>query len=308
MISDERIEKVAKAVLKFGKEKAGVMFGISPDSAKRYKNLFYKDPLNATEYTPKVLLIDIETLPISAWTWGVWNVNISDEQVQRDGCLLSFSCKWLFQPEVFSEILTPNEAKNHNDKRLTKLAWEWVDSADILIAHNGRAFDTQYLNARFIVHNLTPPSPYRIVDTLLIKKCTRFTRNSLKFLCKELGLRPKIDNEGFGLWVRCEHGEKKALDEMLEYNEGDVLALEDLYVRLRPWLPNHPNLGLFVEGKDGCCGRCLSKNLEYAGQYSTNVNLFKSFRCLDCGSIVRSRVTDTPRTKKPNLLINTSVQ
>jgi hypothetical protein len=266
-------------------------------------------PLGKPIETPKVLLIDVETLPNSAWTWGIWQQNIHLEQLIRSGCLLSFSCKYLFEPEVFSEILTPQEAIDHNDERLVKLAWKWLEDVEILIAHNGKAFDTQYLNSRFIVHNLPPPAPYKIIDTLNIRKVTRFPMNSLKFLCKELGLREKIDNDGFELWAGCEHGEQEALDEMLEYNKGDVLALEDLYVRIRTWLPNHPNLSLYVEGKDAICGRCLSKKeMEYVGDYATNVNLFKSYRCSECGSISRVRLSSTPRSKKPNLLINTSVQ
>jgi RNase_H superfamily len=265
------------------------------------------DPI--TFETPKVLLIDIETLPNSAWTWGIWKQNIAASQLIRPGCLLSFSCKYLFDPNIYGEILTSQEAIDHNDERLVNLAWKWLEGVDILIAHNGKAFDTQFLNARFIKHKLAPPSPYKIIDTLNIRKVTRFPMNSLAYLCKELGLREKIDNEGFSLWARCERGEQEALDEMMTYNKGDVLALEDLYVSIRSWLPNHPNLALFVEGKDAQCGRCLSVDpMEYVGDYATNVNLFKSYRCSHCGSISRVRMSSTPRSKKPNLLINTSVQ
>ena len=296
--------ETARTLVRFYRGKLGVKKRKSlADKIVQYK------PSHEPIETPKVLLIDIETLPNSAWTWGVWQQNIHAEQLIRSGCLLSFSCKYLFEPEVFLEILTPQEAIDHDDKRLVSLLWKWLEGVDVVIAHNGKAFDTQYANARFIVHNLPPPAPYKIIDTLNIRKVTRFPMNSLKFLCKDLGLREKIENDGFELWVRCEHGEKDALDEMGKYNIGDVLALEDLYVRLRPWLPNHPNLSLYVEGKDAMCGRCLSKKeMEYIGDYATNVNLFKSYRCLECGSIVRVRLSSTPRSKKPNLLINTSVQ
>lgn len=269
----------------------------------------YQVVYDKQETLPSVLLIDIETLPNTVWTWGMWQQNVSDEQIQRSGCLLSFSCKYLFDPKVYSDILTPKEAIEHDDKRLTKVIWEWLNGVDIIIAHNGRAFDTQYLNAQFIKHELPPPSSYRIIDTLAIKKVTRFQKNSLKYLCNELGLRQKLGNDGFSLWAECERGDKKALKEMQKYNEGDVLALEDLYVRIRSWLPNHPNMSLYVDGVDARCGRCNSdKAMEYVGDYATNVNLFKSYRCLECGSIMRVRQSSTPRRKKPNLLINTSVQ
>jgi hypothetical protein len=308
MINAERAKEVCSIIITHGKEKASRLLGVSVASLSRYERVI-KQITRDGEKKPVVIIIDIETLPNTVWTWGMWQQNVSDEQIVRSGCLLSFSIKYLFEPEIFSEILTPREAKTHDDKRLTKLAWEWLNGVDIVIAHNGRAFDTQYLNAQFIKHGLKPPSAYKIIDTLNIKKVTRFQKNSLKYLCKELGLREKLGNDGFALWARCENGEQDALDEMLRYNEGDVLALEDLYVRLRPWLPNHPNMSLFIDGTAARCGRCNSeRTMEYVGDYATNVNLFKSYRCSDCGSIMRVRQSSTPRVNKPNLLINTSVQ
>jgi hypothetical protein len=174
--------------------------------------------------------------------------------------------------------------------------------------HNS-AFDTQYLNARFIYHNLPPPAPYKIIDTLHIKKTTRFQMNNLDFLCKHLGLREKIDTGGFGLWKRCMAGDEQALKDMRIYNENDVLALEELYVRLRPWLPTHPNMALFLDQENGNrCSRCTSENIEYIGQYATSVNLYNSYRCLDCGAIFRARQSATPRAKFQNLRVNIPIQ
>jgi RNase_H superfamily len=313
-INKERADKIGEMAKTMSRKQIAKNLGIKRESVSRYLKFYRRNhrlQLDDTpEYRAKILLLDIETLPAEARVWGTFKVNISTEQITRYGCMLGFAVKWLFEPTVYSEILTPKEALAHDDERITKLAWLWLNSADVICAHNGKAFDTQYLNSRFIVHGLTPPSPYKIIDTLNIRKVTRFTKNSLDSLTRELGLRPKTDTGGFGLWNRCAEGDGESLKFMREYNENDTLALEELYIRLRAWLPSHPNLALYSESKDGECGKCGCKEMEYAGQYATTVNLFKSFRCLNpqCGAINRARISDTPFKKHSNLLVNTNVQ
>lgn len=300
-----RLEEVERIVELHTDRDACKLLNVSSETLSRYKRKIREVKKGGSMIkNAKVLLLDIETLPAEVYVWRMWDQNIGVEQIISSTCMLGYAVKWLFLPDVYSDILTPEEAVNKDDQRIVQGLWEYMDSADVVIAHNGRAFDTQYANARFIVHGIPPPSPYKIIDTLYIRKNTKFDMNNLDYLCRELGLRPKIDAGGFKLWEQCHRGNKDSLKKMRGYNEGDVLSLEELYVRLRPWLPSHPNLALFVEGKDSVCPRCTHPEMEYVGQYATSVNLFKSYRCLECGAIMRSRVSDTPRRMKPNLLVN----
>lgn len=304
-ISESKLDEVSKLMGSFNNKEICKKLGINEETLNRYKRgVRERNRLGVGGGDTRVLLLDIETLPAEGYMWKMWDVNFSVEQIISSTCMLGYAVKWLFMPEIYSDILTPEEARKKDDKRIVNGLWEYMNSASVVIAHNGRAFDTQYANARFIVHNLPPPAPYKIIDTLYIKKNTKFDMNSLEYLCKELGLRPKIDTEGFSLWKRCRHGDKDALNDMKTYNEGDVLSLEELYVRIRPWLPSHPNLGLFVEGKNSVCPRCTHDKFVSVGKYATSVNLYESYRCLNCGAIMRSRVSATPRSKKPNLMVN----
>ena len=204
--------------------------------------------------------------------------------------MLSYSCKWLLEPITHSSVLTPEEVKLNDDSRLLNELWRWLDSADIIIAHNGKGFDIPRINTRFVRQGLPPTSSYQIIDTLEVaRKFFDFPHNSLAGLAEYLGLTPKITNDGFELWKNCMAGDKEALLEMETYNRGDVTTLEDIYMVLRPYIKPHPNMGLFVEGDFKVCPTCASEDIEEKGYYYTPMNKYSEFHCNTCGASGRSR-------------------
>ena len=135
----------------------------------------FKEVINTSA---KVLVLDIETAPILAYTWGIWNQNIQTQNIHTDWFCLTWAAKWLFGDKVYSGKLTSNEAKNQDDSRIIKGIWQLLNEADIVIAHNGQKFDLPKLNSRFIINQLHPPLPYQQIDTLLhIRRQFGFTSN-----------------------------------------------------------------------------------------------------------------------------------
>ena len=59
---------------------------------------------------PRVLIFDIETLPLEVYSWGVYQQFIGSENVIKDWSLSCWSAKWLNEPEVFGAVATPQEA------------------------------------------------------------------------------------------------------------------------------------------------------------------------------------------------------
>ena len=115
---------------------------------------------------PKILIFDIETSPMASYTWGRWKQNVSLDQTISEWFMLSWSAKWLNNPNMMSDALTPEEVSREDDARITRSIWHLLNEADIIIAHNGVKFDTPKLNSRFIINGLMPPTPYRQIDTL----------------------------------------------------------------------------------------------------------------------------------------------
>jgi hypothetical protein len=71
------------------------------------------------------------------------------------------------------------------------------------------------------------------------------------------------------------------------------VALEELYLKLRPWIKSHPNLGLYVEGE--VCPTCGSDQITWKGKYRTPAGEYKTFRC-ECGAIGRSRHSEPKKS------------
>lgn len=230
----------------------------------------------------KILVFDIETLPILAYTWGAYDQNLQIDGIVRDWCVLAWSAKWLGSDKIISDVLSIKEALTRNDKRLVEDCWKLLDAADIVITHNGRAFDIKKINTRFMYNELLPPSSYRTIDTYQAAKAVfGMTFNKQDYIAKYLGMQRKLQTE-FQLWVDCDNGKKKALKQMREYNENDVEMLENIYMRIRPWIPSHPDLST-IANDDGC-PICMGKYTKI-GIYYTQRRRYNEYRCSSCGSI-----------------------
>jgi hypothetical protein len=200
-----------------------------------------------------------------------------------------------------SEIQSPEDAINRDDSKVVGGIWDLINQADIVIAHNGDKFDLKKLNTRFHMNGYLPPSPYQSIDTLKVaKRSFAFSSNRLDYLGKIMTNKGKIDTN-FKLWTDCLKGDKKALKEMLQYNEEDVRLLEEVYVELRPWIKSHPNVGIYVDGE--ACPSCGSDDIvPNGGYYTTMVNQYESFRCNGCGSLSRKLQSELTASDRKRLM------
>jgi hypothetical protein len=257
-------------------------------TSRTHPNCF-KDgkPIIIQETKPsKVLLFDIETLPLVAYTFQVWGVNIRKQQIIKDWCVLSWSAKWLNDDKIISDVLTPKEAVKRDDKRLVSSFWNLIEEAHVVVVQNGKKFDIKRMNTRFWKYGLGKPSSYKVIDTLAAAKSTfDLTYNDQDSIAKFIDAQEKMETN-FSLWAACDRGESEALNYMLEYNENDVRGLEEIYLTMRDWIPNHPDLRLYAK-VDGC-PVCLSGNYTKVGIYIANSKKYAEFRCDDCNAIWHS--------------------
>ena len=179
---------------------------------------------------------------------------------------------------------------SENDKALVKQLWKLFDEADILIAHNGDNFDIKKANARFAYYKLPPPSPYKTIDTLKVaRKYFQFTSNKLDDLGNHLGYGRKLAHTGFHLWKGCMNGDLQAWKHMVRYNRRDVELLEKIYLHLRPWISNHPNVSILSDTYNGCPA-CGSKNVMKMGTDITQTGRVQQYQCRDCKKWSRGKI------------------
>jgi rRNA maturation protein Nop10 len=240
----------------------------------------------------KLLLLDIETAPNLAYTWGLWKQNVSLDQLEKASEMICWGAKWLGEKEVLFKSVY-----HHNKKQMLQTLHKLLDDADIVIHYNGRTFDIPIINKEFITNKMSPPSPYRQIDLIETAKRTfRFESNKLDFLCRQLGIGNKEKHEGFMLWKKCMAGNSKAWAEMRKYNMKDVLLTEKLYNKLKPWIAVHPNMGLY-DGVDGC-PKCGSKDYMKRGPGYTKLTKYQRYRCNVCLSyFIGDRVANSKKVK-----------
>ena len=251
---------------------------------------------------PKILILDIETTPMGIWTWSLGKQYVGHHAIMKDKNgkmmdwnLLSWSAKWLYDDKVLSDVLAPREARARNDKRIMKSVWKLLNEADVVIAHNGDRFDLRKINARFIANHIKAPLPFKTIDTLKqARKEFAFSSHKQDFITKFLKLEEKLDTD-FQLWIDCMSGNEKALKRMEEYNRTDVVGLEDMYLRLRPYMRSHPNMAVMVD--DDCCTVCGSDKLKASKKfYYTGSSKFRLYNCQSCNSpYIRSKNSEVSK-------------
>jgi DNA polymerase elongation subunit (family B) len=242
----------------------------------------------------KILVYDIETSYTVGAVWGLYDQTVA--AVLREPYIISFAWKWLGEKDTHVKAIS--DFKNHKKDRhcdfeLIKELWKLFDEADIIIAHNGNAFDQKWVYGRFAVWGIKPPSPSKYIDTLLVSKAKfRFNSNRLNDLGKYFEIGQKADTGGIQLWIDCvELDKKEAWDKMKEYNKKDVILLEKVYKKILPYITNHPNVAL-INGDLQACPNCGSSNIQKRGFAMSRLSRFQRWACVDCGSWHQSLLDD----------------
>jgi DNA polymerase elongation subunit (family B)/Zn ribbon nucleic-acid-binding protein len=246
--------------------------------------------------TPKVLVFDIETSPIQAWTWRIGrNLSIGHSQVTQQSFILGWCAKWLGDS---------NEAKTQDQARIIKSLYSLVNEADITITHNGDNFDRKKLNTAVTDLGLLPLTPSRSIDTYKVCKA-KFNMESLKLdYLGERWFDEKKLSTSFELWTQCMNGDQIALDYMKEYCKMDVRILEKVYYKVMPYIKNPPSLAVLHDDEISICPTCGGTEFNPIDKlYITSQNAFEMVRCADCGAVSRTRKSVITKEKRKNTLV-----
>jgi uncharacterized protein YprB with RNaseH-like and TPR domain len=251
---------------------------------------------------PRILFIDIETKPILAQVWGMWDQNVGLNQIQQDWSILSFCAKWKGSEEIIYMDLA-GQADFEDDSILLDALWRLLNEADFVVGQNSKRFDVKKIFARFVLNGLPKPSHFRQIDTLEIaKRQFGFTSNKLEYmtdkLCTVYKKQVHKTFPGHLLWAECLKGNPLAWSEMKEYNIYDVLSLEELYDILSSWDDKLPNFDVYVDGILD-----MSVWIEDGFHYS-NFGKYQRYRNIETGVQRRSRVNELSKEKRKTLLSN----
>lgn len=235
----------------------------------------------------KVLLLDLETSPITAHIWGLRDLNVGINQIRKQPRVIGVGAKWLGAKNVMWR-------SEYHDSRPEMLEHihAALDQADIAVHFNGNGFDIPWLMGEFAREEMPPPSPFKNVDLYrVVRKNFRFPSYKLQYVSTALGLEGKVATGGHDLWVKCLESEgeeqRKAWALMRKYAKQDVALLEPLFHKLKPYFPGTVNMAVYAPGDGPACQKCGSNDLESRGTAYTAQRAYPQFRCNDCGGWTR---------------------
>lgn len=222
----------------------------------------------------QILFIDLESSPLLGYSWNSWKTDLIS--IEKESALLSIAWK------VNDGKTQAASRRLFTEKQLASKLWKLFDDADVIVGHNGDGFDIKVANKFFLKHGMTPPSPYKTVDTLkLARRYFRFGSNRLDYLSRFLFNDKKLET-GMNLWFAAMAGEQSALVQMENYNKHDVDLLYKLYNKLRVWHTGHPNSNVY-NGTTHQCPQCSGRTQKRGFNFS-RVGKTQRYQCRDCGA------------------------
>ena len=246
----------------------------------------------------RILIIDIERRPMMSYHWSPKVQYIPARMNIDRGGMISYAAKWYGHPDVeFKSV--------HHDGKddMLESVWRVLDEADVVVGFNSQGFDLPHIVGELALAGFCEPSPYKQADLMkAAKRKFNLPYNSLAAICEDFGLDAKLANSGFDLWIGCLEGDEECWAEMREYNIQDTLITEQLFDRLRGFLPATFNLNMYRSARLSGCGRCGNDVLEDAGFAYTPTRAYKQFWCEVCGGYSRATHSepDMSQYRKPS--------
>lgn len=239
---------------------------------------------------PRILSFDIEVSPAIGYYYPpTWETNIL--KVEERQKLMSFAYQWVEPNGKASNPVSlcladmdTYKVDPRNDALLTMELHKIMSQADAYITQNGDNFDVKLANYFFLLNDLGPIPEAKSIDTKkMAKRYFRFNNNTLDNLARELGFAGKTKVKHSDIWEDCFiEGDLKKWKLMCKYNENDVVQTTKIYLKMRPFMRNHPNLAR-IAGIEYACPTCLSTEYTKSGYRYTGTSKFQRFDCTNCG-------------------------
>lgn len=224
----------------------------------------------------KILAFDLETASLDA----------------DRGHIICVAAKWVGRKTMYTWRIdetagygkTP--ASFFDDSKIVKELTPLLEEADAVLAHYGSGFDVPYVNTRAIINGLQPPAKLTVIDPWKTSKAQlRMSRNGLAQIADAVNAKHRKTHVAWSVWETARYGCTKSIDKLLKYNINDVLALEDVYVALRPLMHTHPYVGPTVAGgAKSRCPACGSNRSRSVGWRRTRTFEIHRRVCSSCGN------------------------
>ena len=234
-------------------------------------------------FKPKRLFYDIETSYNIVKSWRIgFNINLNMEDIIQERAIITIAYKWEGEEDV--TVLSWDKGC---DKKIIEDFVKVMAEADELVGHNVDRYDTKFIMARALKHNISVLPKYQSTDTLkLAKKHFMLNSNKLDYIAQYLGIGHKTKHRGLSMWDDIIlRNDPKALEEMIEYNVQDVFLTEQVYHKLMEYSLPKINHASKQTGNKHTCPQCGSDHAELHKTYISGTGTkTRLMNCLNCST------------------------
>lgn len=240
-------------------------FGKSTRTIRRWAHKLQLGVMKHNIINPtKIMVYDIETSRATAKVFWTGKQYVGYKQIIEEPSIITIAWKWLGQDDV--HYLTWD--KNHSDEKMVRAFVKEYNKANMVIGYNNDNFDNRWLNARAMKYDIEINTMVRSLDLYKQeKRLFRLLSYSMDYSSLYAKVERKQSNEGMLMWDMIEMGtkeeQKEYMQKMLDYNIGDIITTEELYLRLIPYLKHQIHVGVFEGGKKWSCPMTGSEDVTY---------------------------------------------
>lgn len=239
----------------------------------------------------KILIYDIETSRGVFKAFWTGKQYLGYKSMVKEPKIISISWKWLGEDKIHH--LTWD--KDQSDRDMVKEFLVHYNSADMLIGQNNDNFDNRWVQARAMKYGFDFNTYLRSFDIMKQnKKLFRVVSYSMDYTAKFLNVTFKQSHEGIKMWDMIEDGtpeeQKEYLQKMVDYNVGDIVTTEEIYLKNRKYYGHKTHFGVLNGEEKYTCPNCGSSNIEL---YKTTVTPAGTIqRVMKCNCEVKYRLNN----------------
>lgn len=154
-------------------------------------------PPQGLKIPPKILYLDIETALMNVYIYDLKVKGyINKRYIKENSFVINWAAAWLDKDyrytHIMTAVVTPEEARNRDDKRIIERIWSLMEKADYIAGHNSDRFDIKVLKWRFLVNDMGFPRESKRLDSFKLSgKETRPPSRGLEYLATTLGYNGK---------------------------------------------------------------------------------------------------------------------
>lgn len=223
-------------------------FDVSERTIRRWANKLEVGVLEKNVVNPnKIMVYDIETSRVDFKAFWTGKQYLGHWQMRGEPKIISVSWKWLGDGKVHH--LHWDLEKKCDEQLMRDFIVEY-NKADMVVGYNNNNFDNRWVNARAMKFGLPVNMFVKSYDLMRkLKKHVRIPSYAMAFVANYFECTLKLSNSGSAMWDKIEEGtiveRVEGIAEMLEYNIGDIVTTEEIFLKLRKYLGVEVNFATF---------------------------------------------------------------